>query len=94
MTHDNKGRGFVLIGHSQGSFVLQELIRQEIDGRPIQKQMLSAMLLGTTVAVPSGKDVGGAFQHVPLCRSATELGCLITFASYRSTVSPPANTWA
>lgn len=92
VAHDNRGRGFVLIGHSQGSFVLQELIRQEIDGKPIQKQMLSAMLLGATVAVPKGKDVGGAFQQVPLCHSATDLGCLITFASYRSTVAPPANT--
>lgn len=91
VAHDNKGRGFVLIGHSQGSGMLQELIRQEIDGKPIQKQMLSAMLLGSTVAVPKGRDVGGAFQHVPLCHSATDLGCLITFASYRSTVPPPAN---
>lgn len=92
LAHDNRGRGFVLIGHSQGSYVLQELIRQEIDGKPIQKQMLSAMLLGTTVAVPEGKGVGGAFQHVPLCHSPTDMGCLISFASYRSTVAPPANT--
>ncbi len=32
LEHDNKGRGVVLIGHSQGSFVLAELIRKEIDG--------------------------------------------------------------
>ncbi len=35
LEHDNRGRGFVLIGHSQGSYVLAELIRQEIDGRPV-----------------------------------------------------------
>jgi hypothetical protein len=92
LQHDNKGRGFVLVAHSQGSFILNRLIREEIDGKPIQSRMLSAILLGTTIAVPKGKDVGGSFQHVPLCRSASQIGCVITFASFRSTLPPPANT--
>jgi hypothetical protein len=92
LEHDNKGRGYVLIGHSQGSFILDALIRQEIDGKPIQSRMVSAILLGTTIAVPKGKDVGGSYQHVPLCHSATQLGCVMTFASFRSTLLPPANT--
>jgi hypothetical protein len=92
LKNDNQGRGFVLVAHSQGSFILNRLIREEIDGKPIQSKMLSAILLGTVIAVPKGKDVGGSFQHVPLCHSATELGCVITFASYRSTIPPPANT--
>jgi len=92
LQHDNKGRGVVLVAHSQGSFILNRLIREEIDGKPIQSRMLSAILLGTTIAVPKGKDVGGSFQHVPLCKSASQLGCVITYASFRSTVAPPANT--
>ena len=92
LKNDNKGRGFVLVGHSQGSFILNRLIREEIDGKPIQSRMLSAILLGTVIAVPKGKDVGGSFQHVPLCRSGSQLGCVITFASYRSTIPPPGNT--
>jgi Protein of unknown function (DUF3089) len=92
LKNDNKGRGFVLVAHSQGSFILNRLIREEIDGKPIQSKMLSAILLGTVIAVPKGKDVGGSFQHVPLCHSAAQLGCVITFASYRSTIPPPANT--
>ena len=92
LQHDNKGRGFVLVGHSQGSFILDELIRQEIDGKPIQSRMVSAILLGATLSVPQGKDVGGSFQHVPLCHSATQTGCVITYVSFRSTSPPPANT--
>ena len=92
LEHDNKGRGVVLVGHSQGSFILAELIRREIDGKPVQSRMVSAILLGTVIAVPKGRDVGGSFQHVPLCHSATETGCVITYASYRSTMPPPANT--
>jgi hypothetical protein len=90
--HENKGRGFVLVSHSQGSFILAELIRREIDGKPIQSRMISAILPGTTLAVPKGKDVGGAFQHVPLCHSDSQTHCVITYASFRSTIPPPANT--
>src|SRR5207245_628843 len=85
-------RGFVLVAHSQGSFILNRLIREEIDGKPIQSRMVSAILLGTVIAVPKDKDVGGTFQHVPLCHSATQTGCVITFGAFRSTVPPPANT--
>jgi Protein of unknown function (DUF3089) len=92
LDHDNKGRGVVLVAHSQGSYILAELIRQEIDGKPAQHRLVSAILLGTTIAVPRGKDVGGAFQQVPLCRAASQTGCVITYASYRSTIPPPANT--
>lgn len=92
LQHDNNGRGVVLIGHSQGSGVLTQLIRNQIDGKPVQSKVVSALLLGTSLAVPKDKDVGGAFQHVPACRSATQTGCVIAYASFRSTIPPPANS--
>ena len=39
--------------------------------------------------VPRGKDVGGAFQHIPLCRSMTQTGCVVAYASFRSNEPPP-----
>jgi hypothetical protein len=92
LEHDNKGRGVVLIGHSQGSGMLTQLIKNEIDGKPVQAQLISALLIGTNVAVPKGKDVGGAFQSVPLCKSASQLGCVITYVTFREDVPPPANS--
>ena len=92
LEHDNKGRGFVLVGHSQGSFILEELIRKEIDGKPVQSRMVSAILLGATIAVPRGKDIGGSYQNIPLCHSASQTGCVITYVSFRSTIPPPSNT--
>ena len=92
LEHDNDGRGVVLIGHSQGSLVLTQLIKSEIDGKPLQSRIISALLLGTSLPVPRGKDVGGAFQHMPLCHSAKQTGCVITYASFRSNAPPPANS--
>jgi hypothetical protein len=91
LQHDNQGRGVVLIGHSQGSMVLTQLVRNEIDGKPIQKKIVSALLLGTNLPVPKGKDVGGAFQQMPLCRSPKQTGCVVAYASFRSNAPPPAN---
>jgi DUF3089 family protein len=93
LEHDNHGRGVVLIGHSQGSGVLTQLIRKEIDGKPVQSRIVSALLLGASLPVPKGKDVGGTFEHMPLCRSSAQTGCVITYATFRATVPPPANTY-
>jgi Protein of unknown function (DUF3089) len=92
LQHDNRNRGVVLIGHSQGSGVLTQLIKNEIDGKPVQSRLVSALLLGTRLAVPRGKDAGGDFQHIPLCRSAQQVGCVIAYASFRSTTPPPDNS--
>ncbi len=92
LKHDNKGRGVVLIGHSQGSLVLTQLIRNEIEGKPIQSQIISALILGSRVQVPPNKDVGGTFQKMPLCHKYDDIGCIITYASFRSTIPPPENS--
>lgn len=92
LQNDNKGRGVVLIGHSQGSSMLTQLIKNEIDGKPVQSKVISALLLGTNIAVPNGKDVGGSFQSMPLCRSESQLGCVISYVTFRSDVPPPANS--
>ncbi len=87
----NHGRGFVLIGHSQGSFVLEQLIARDVDSKPaVRRRMLSAILLGGNVLVRRGKHVGGTFKHIPACRSATQLGCVIAYSSFDQT--PPLNS--
>ena len=94
MAKDNHGRGFVLIGHSQGAGMLNELIQKEIDpNADVRKELVGAYLAGGAVAVPDGKLVGGDFQHVPLCSKADEAGCVVTWATFRSTATPPANSY-
>lgn len=87
------GRGFILVGHSQGSSVLRRLIQEEIDDVPdLRARLISAFLLGSTVAVPENDDVGGAFDNVPLCRERSETGCFVSYATYLDTEPPPADS--
>jgi len=92
LEHDNHGRGVVLIGHSQGASILMRMIHDEIDGKPMQSRLISAMLLGTNFPVPKGKEAGGAFEHIPLCQSNTQTECVITYVSFRANAPPPANS--
>lgn len=85
----NEGRGVILVGHSQGTGILNQLIAEEIDTSPdLRARLVSAVLLGGAVRVPEGELVGGSFQNVPGCTSADETGCVISFSSY-PTASPP-----
>jgi Protein of unknown function (DUF3089) len=86
----NKGRPFVLIGHSQGTFHLRKLVTEQIDKNPaVRKRMVSAILLGGNVTVRKGRDVGGDFKHVPACRKTRQLGCVVAFSTFDQV--PPAD---
>jgi hypothetical protein len=89
LTKYNKGRRFVLVGHSQGSLMLQELIKNEIEGKPVARQMLRAILPGYNLYVPQGKRVGGTFKSTPLCASRAETGCVMSWVSFRENNIPP-----
>lgn len=92
LENENKGRGVVIIGHSQGAGILNRLIAAEIDGKPVQERLVSALLIGSAVAVPKGEVVGGSFKNIPLCEKADQTGCVISFASFRDRVPPPTNS--
>ena len=92
LARDNGGRGVVLIGHSQGSGVLRRLLAEEIEGKPAAGRLVSALLIGSNIAVPAGADVGGDLKSTPLCRSLSQTGCLVSYVSFREDVPPPANS--
>jgi hypothetical protein len=86
----NEGRPFVLIGHSQGSIMLQMLIANEIEKDPaLAARMKLAILPGFNLLVPQGKLVGGTFKSTPLCSRPGETGCVIAWSSFREKNVPP-----
>lgn len=89
--HYNHGRGFVLIGHSQGSFVLRSVIAKLVDPNPaVRKLFVSAILMGGNTLVKKGKDIGGDFKHIPACRADDQIHCVIAFSTFDTT--PPSDT--
>jgi len=90
LTTKNNGRPFVLVGHSQGSLMLQMLIAREIETNPaVAARMKLAIIPGFNVIVPQGKLIGGTFKKTPLCSSPGQTGCVISWVSFREKNVPP-----
>ncbi len=90
LAHSNHGRGVVLIGHSQGAYILKHLVQTVIDRSAAQRRLLvSAILLGGQVLAANGPADKGDFNHVPACASPSATGCVIAYSSFGQL--PPKN---
>lgn len=84
----NRGRGVVLIGHSQGTRMLTQLVQEEIEPkRRVRKRLISALLLGGGVTVKEGKSAGGSFERIKACRKPRQARCVIAFSAFNAPVS-------
>ena len=83
----NRGRGVVLIGHSQGTYALRKLIREQIDPKASERRrIVSAVLLGGNVTVRAGADRGGDFKRIRACRRPGQTRCVIAYSTFNAPV--------
>ena len=87
----NHGRGVVLISHSQGTYMMRELMSRAIDSRrSVRRRLVSGLLLGGNVTVREGADRGGDFEKIRACRRPGQIGCVIAYSTYYG--APPVDT--
>jgi hypothetical protein len=92
LDHFNKGRKFVLMGHSQGTGMLMSMMQTDVDvDAGTRSQMISALLIGGGASVATGQTTGGTFQNIPICTDAGSTGCMVAYSSYDITSPPGAN---
>ncbi|MBR0347726.1 MAG: DUF3089 domain-containing protein [Rudaea sp.] len=92
LAHDNHGRGVILIGHSQGAFLLRDLIKAEIEGRDAQKNLVSAHLAGVVIAVSKTDAARNEFKTLKSCTDGAQTNCFISFSTFAESDPPP--TWS
>ncbi len=68
----NQGRPFIIAGHSQGTLMAYNLLREFIDTTALRKQLVAAYLIGYHV----DKNF---FKNLKPSDSATETGCYIVW---------------
>ena len=91
LTHELDGRPFVVIGDSQGAAMLNLLLARLVDDVPaLRSRLVTAIILGGNVEVPTGQLADGTFKHIPACSRLGETGCVIAYSSFPST--PPADS--
>jgi hypothetical protein len=86
----NRGeRGYILIGHSQGTSHLIRLIQEEIEADPyLSQRMIAAHLIGIPVALPNDAEVGATFESTPPCTFDEEINCFVNYSAFRDTDPP------
>jgi len=85
MATANEGRGVILLGHSQGAGMINQLIAEEIDGVPeVQDQFVGAHILGSSAR---------GFDTIEPCVEVGEIGCIVSFATFRQESPPPDNSF-
>ena len=77
LSHDNHGRPIIIAGHSQGALHAIRLLKEYFDGKPLQKQLVCAYVVGWQIK----KD---EFASLPFGANATQTGCVVGWRSFRN----------
>ncbi|MBU6341809.1 MAG: DUF3089 domain-containing protein [Bacteroidetes bacterium] len=75
LKHWNKGRPFILAGHSQGGYHSMVLLRDMIEGTPLEKQLVAAYVVGW----PVNPDY---FKSLKPCNNPTQTDCYCTWRTF------------
>lgn len=87
-------RDFVLMGHSQGTYMTTRLLQEVIEpDEALRERMIAALLIGGSFSVPFGEQAGGT-SSIPLCDSADRIGCVIAYRSYAEVLPPTSGNQA
>jgi len=85
LTHENKGRPFIIAGHSQGSVLGVRLLEEVIDKTELIDQMIAAYLIG--FQIPKDK-IGRTLNHITAAQSENDLGCIVAYDTFGETGGP------
>src|SRR5690606_1765782 len=70
----NQGRPFIIASHSQGTHHAMRLLKEKIDpSADLYRRMVVAYAIGGRV----NHQVADALEHIPVCDSPEQTGCLI-----------------
>lgn len=72
--HYSQNRPFIIASHSQGSTHAMKLIRDKIQGTPLEKRMIVAYLAG----MPVSKN----YLRIPPCSDAGQFNCICSWRTF------------
>ena len=73
----NKGRPIIIASHSQGSLHARKLLQEFFDGKPLQKQLVGAYLIGTSIKKSD-------FKNIKPMKKEDEIGGFVSWNAYKS----------
>jgi hypothetical protein len=78
---ENKGRPFIIASHSQGTLHASRLLKEFVDGKPLQNQLVAAYLIGLPV-------MENYFSQIPPCNYSGATGCFVSWRTFKKGYEP------
>src|SRR5258705_2294148 len=76
LDHYNKGRPIIIASHSQGAMHAIRLLQEFFDGKPLQKQLVCAYIVGWQIKPDD-------FKNIPVGEKPNATGCYVGWRSFK-----------
>ena len=81
MEHWNNGRAIIIAGHSQGSLMAEQLLKDYFEDKPLAKKLVVAYVTGWSVP----KEY---FSSLKMCNDSLQTGCICSWRTFRNGYIP------
>ena len=81
LDHYNQGRPIIIAAHSQGSTHAQRLLKEFFDGKPLQRKLVIAYVIG--MYMPEN-----AFSTLKICSDSLQTGCVCGWRTFKKNYEP------
>jgi hypothetical protein len=75
-------RPLIIAGHSQGAKMAERLLREFFDGKPLQKYLVAAYIVGWPIPQ-------NLFGQIPVCTDSMQTGCFCGWRTFRKNYIAP-----
>ncbi len=75
LKHYNNGRPIIIASHSQGTLHAAHLLKDYFDGKPLERKLVAAYIIG----LPVKEDY---FKNIPACNSPEKTSCVVSWRTY------------
>jgi hypothetical protein len=76
LDHENHGRPIIIASHSQGAMHAIRLLKEFFDGKPLQKQLVCAYIVGWQIKPDD-------FKNIPVGETPDATGCYVGWRSFK-----------
>ena len=76
LTRYNNNRPIIIAGHSQGALMIQRLLNEFFDGKPLQQKLVVAYIVGWPVPQNS-------FKKIEICKDSLQTNCFCGWRTYK-----------
>jgi hypothetical protein len=81
LNHYNEGKPIIIAAHSQGSLHAKKIIQEFFDGKPLQKKLIAAYLVGVKIKK-------SMFKEIELLQEPDAIGGFVSWNTYKKNKLP------